>query len=133
MGDRGVRARAPDLRLHLASFVHGAHIAVIAFFLLGWALPCRGALWTVVYGAVLTQLNWWAFRNRCALTLAEEWLRHGGAPDPSRRDDNFVARFLTSLTGRPCPDWLAHVAAYVVLWASLAISVCRLRGWPHGP
>ena len=71
--------------------------------------------------------------NRCVITLAEDWLRYGSAPDPSRRDDNFVARFLTSLTGRPCPDWLAHVAAYVVLWGSLAIAVSRLRAWPHGP
>jgi hypothetical protein len=96
------------------------------FFLFGWMAPWRGALWAVLVGALLTQLNWWVTHNRCVLTILEEWLRDGSAAASSGRDTNFVARLMTSLTGRVFPNWLAHAVAYVVLWFALIVSAVRL-------
>jgi len=58
--------------------------------------------------------------------MLEEWLRDGSAAASSGRDTNFVARLMTSLTGRVFPNWLAHVVAHVVLWFALAVSAVRL-------
>jgi hypothetical protein len=120
-------APSSSWRLRASLVVRGVHLGVVAFFLVGWTLPWRGALWAVVVGALVTQVGWWFARNRCVLTLLEEWLRHGSQWASSGRDANFVARLLTSVTGRDCPGWLATAFSYAVLWMAIAASVVRLR------
>ncbi len=126
MGSIAPSARPASWRYRASLVIRAIHLAVVAFFLIGWMLPWRGALWTVVVGGLLTQLNWWATGNRCVLTIAEERLRAGSAWASTGRDETFVARLVTSVIGRPCPPRLAQITAHLVLWASIGTAAFRL-------
>ena len=101
----------------------------MVFFLVGWALPWRGALWAVAIGAVVVQAGWWLCADRCVLTILEEQAREGGAATNPEREVDFLARLLSGLTGRPVPARWVNRAAYGVLWGSCAVALLRLAPW----
>ena len=61
------------------------------FFVVGWALPRRWALWTELVGALVMQVEWWLNDNTCVLTKPERYLR-GNSPAPTvKRGISFPA------------------------------------------
>ncbi len=113
----------------LSHVLTALHFAVISVFVVGWALPWRAALVTVVVLAVVVQGGWWACNDRCWLTMVDEWLCGPAAATEAPVPDgppNFLLRTATRLFGRPVSraavDWVARG----VLWTAFAIAAGRL-------
>lgn len=105
---------------------------MVSFFLVGWALPWREALWAVVVGAVVVRAGWWLFDDRCLLSILEARLR-GGAVSFSTQPElapeekpNFIADTVEGLLGRPMPLHWVNNATYAVLWSAFSIAAVRL-------
>ena len=113
------------MRLLLARGVWLLHIAIVGFFLVGWTLPWREALWIVAIGAPVLQLGWWLCGDVCWLTLVEERLR-GRDSEPEDAPPNFVAVLAERLAGRSLPvEWVNRVI-YAVVWGGFAVAAARL-------
>ena len=116
-------------RLLLARLIAATHAAIVAYFMVAWALPWRGALWSVVIGVPLLQLGWWLLDGVCLLTIFERRLRRDPhAPrsaDPEDRP-NFVAAVVSKLVGRPVPERWTDIASYCVAWGGWTVAAARL-------
>ncbi len=116
----------------LARLIWALHVAIVAFFLVGWALPWRWALWTVAVGAVVLQVGWWLCNDVCWLTLLEERLKGAPeAPPPGTREEaeaapNFVSALVDRILGRPMPESRVNAVIYGIVWGGFTIAVARL-------
>jgi hypothetical protein len=125
--DRVVHLRGSELetwRAPLASLVCVIHTGVVVFFVLGWALPWRWALWTCTIGAVVMRLHWWMNDDVCMLTQLERRLR-GDAARPAQRE-RFIARLLRVALRRSVPDGLVDWATHGILWTGAGLASLRL-------
>src|SRR5215472_5538530 len=125
------RAGAPSIRLWLARFVWMIHLGVVAFFVIGWLLPWRWALWGVAVGVPTLQLTWRAMGDRCPLTALEEALRGSrgipsGAPDAGEAPPNFATRLLTAILGRPVSPRVSDRVVNGVALSGFSVAVLRL-------
>jgi len=107
------------------------HLGVVGFFVVGWLLPWRWALWGVAAGVPTLQLIWWAMEDRCPLTVLEEALRGSrgipsGAPDDGLAPPNFVTRLLTAMLGRPVSQRVSDRVVNGVAWSGFSVAVLRL-------
>jgi hypothetical protein len=107
------------------------HLGVVAFFVFGWLLPWRWALWGVAVGVPMLQLSWMAMNDRCPLTALEEALRGSHAFGPAHPSDgetppNFVTRLLTALLGRPVTQRTSDRIVNGVAWSGFSVAVLRL-------
>jgi len=131
-GRRAARQNGtPHVRLWLARFVWMVHLGVVGFFVVGWLLPWRWALWGVAAGVPTLQLIWWAMEDRCPLTVLEEALRGSrgipcGAPDDGLAPPNFVTRLLTAMLGRPVSQRVSDRVVNGVAWSGFSVAVVRL-------
>jgi len=121
----------PRLRLWLARLVWMVHLGVVAFFVFGWLLPWRWALWGVAIGVPALQLSWKALDDRCPLTALEEALRGShvlGAAHPSDGESppNFVTRLLTAIVRRPVSQRMSDRIVNGVAWSGFSVAVLRL-------
>ncbi|MBB85208.1 MAG: hypothetical protein CL931_15480 [Deltaproteobacteria bacterium] len=117
------------LRRIAARFVWGLHVAVIAFLLVGWALPWPAAWWTYAIGAPFVQVGWILFDDYCWLSILEARLRREPLvkeTEEGQEQRAFVAEFLESILGRPVPKRLSNAISYGVLWGGFAIACARL-------
>ena len=117
-------------RRWLAAGVRATHVAIVLFFVVGWALPWTVALVLVVIGAPLIHLGWWLCADRCILTVLEQRLLGGGSTatsrEPAAGEATFIASVLEPLVGRPISADLVDKLCYGVLWSSFTIATIRL-------
>jgi len=129
-------------RLHCADAVWALHTVVVGFFIVGWTLPWRWALWATLIGAVFMRIHWWLNDDTCVLTQLERRLRGASAatPVPSRSesaprtesaaradvDGTFIASLAYTVFGSPVSppliDWLTHG----ILWLGAGLALLRL-------
>lgn len=112
-------------RLWVADLVWGLHCAVVAFFVVAWALPWRWALWAAVIGAFLMHLQWRLNDGICVLTKLERLLR-GRAPLPKDGEGSFLDELAARWIGPAYAGRFADQAAYVVLWGGAGVAGARL-------
>ena len=117
-------------RRWLAAGVRAAHVAIVVFFVVGWALPWTVTLVLVVIGAPLIHMGWWLCADRCILTVLERRLLGSGSPttlrEPVAGETTFIASVLEPLLGRPVSADLIAKLSYGVLWSSFTIATIRL-------
>ena len=120
---------ASSWRGPVAGTVWLLHTSIVTFFVVGWALPWRSALWVVVVGSVALRAHWWLNQNTCMLTALEQSLRGAGAAPTSLGEssgESFVGRLAKAVLGRPVPassvEWVTHG----VLWTGAGIALVRL-------
>lgn len=111
----------------MARAVSLLHMAVIAFFTLGWLLPWSFVHWLVIGGGILMQFSWTLFDNDCPLTLLERRLAgiraREGNPTEQR---NFVSGLLSRVIGRTVSDRAGDATTYAVLFSSMLFCAVRL-------
>ena len=118
-------------RLWLARLVWIVHFGVVTFFVFGWLLPWRWALWGVAIGVPMLRVSWAAMGERCPLTALEEALRGNETLLRSLRDHgesppNFVTRLLTAILGRPVSQRTSDRVVNGVAWSGFSVAVLRL-------
>jgi len=116
-------------RLWLARLVWIVHLGVVAFFVFGWLLPWRWALWGIAVGVPGLQLTWRAMGDRCPLTALEEALggRQGrGGVQPDERPPDFVTRLLTAILGHPVSQRVSDRVVNGIAWSGFSVAVLRL-------
>ena len=123
-------------RLWAARLVWFLHVAAVAFFVIGWALPWPGALAFTVALSAATQIGWWICNDRCVLSVLEERLRGTLAPrlvvpEDQEQPPNFVADLGARLLGRPIPYTWTNRVIYVVVWGGGAVAALRLAFGAH--
>jgi len=117
--------------LWLARLVWVVHLGVVAFFVFGWLLPWRWALWGVAVGVPALQLTWKTMNDRCPLTTLEEALRGSHALSPAQQSDgesppDFVTRLLTAILGRPVSQRMSDRVVNGVAWSGFSVAILRL-------
>ena len=133
--DEVVRAvSAPAIsgpRLALARLLWLAHIAVLLFLLVGWALPWPSAWWGYAIGAPIVYVGWLVFDDHCWLSILEARLRgepitieRADAEGPERR--SFVGETIHWATGWQPSHRTANRIAYGVLWTGFLLAAWRL-------
>jgi hypothetical protein len=131
-GDRVAgHGQTTQFRLWLARLVWIVHFGVVTFFVFGWLLPWRWALWGVAIGVPVLRLSWAAMGDRCPLTALEEALRGSHAlcpahPDHGESPPNFVTRLLTAILGRPVSQRVSDRVVNGVAWSGFSVAVLRL-------
>jgi len=119
-------------RLWTARALSVVHGAVVALFLVGWALPWRGALWAVAIGAIVVRTNWWLFDDRCLLTILESRLRGGDALAARRLEEDadappsFIGDLVARVLGRPLPLQWVDNASHAIMWGAFSVATLRL-------
>jgi hypothetical protein len=127
VGDRNAPASALRFeawRTPLARVVCVVHACVVAFFMVGWALPWRGALWLCAVGAVAMRVQWWMNDDVCVLTQLERRLR-GEATKP-RDGESFIGRLVRAVIDRRLPASVVDRATHATLFAGAGIAAARL-------
>lgn len=120
-----VHRLSPTLRARFARAVAVVHSGVVGLACVAWASPSRAGLVAAAIFYPVVLLNWWAFGNRCVLTVLEEKLR-GPAPAPLEEPLHFVQACGSRLMGRSVPRVYADVVSHGVVWGGLAAAWTRL-------
>ena len=117
----------------LGQFCFILHLMILAFIVLGWILPWRGALIFYLGFLPVTMLHWWLNGGNCILNNLENWLRQRrwrvGAANP---EEGAWLRTLTqSVTGvafsRLQMDLIIY-AAMALFWALAWHHLLQIQG-----
>lgn len=110
----------------LARAVALLHMAIVAFFTVGWLLPWNTAYWLVLGGGALLPLSWAVFDNDCPLTRLEHQLAGTARDADPEGQRHFVSRLLSRVAGRSISDRTGDIVVYAVLMSSMSICAARL-------
>ena len=85
----------------LGHFCFFLHLAILAFIVLGWAIPWRGVLIFYLFFLPGVILHWKLNGNACALNNLESWLRYRRwrAPERNPEEGAWLRTLIGSLTG----------------------------------
>jgi hypothetical protein len=82
----------------LGRICHGFHLLIMAYFVLGWAVPWVPALWFYLAFVPGVAVQWQFNKDACILNNLESWLRTGRWRDPGNREEG---AWLATL----CEEW----------------------------
>jgi hypothetical protein len=106
----------------LGSFCFYLHLAILAFIILGWTIPSRGALIGYLVFVPTTILHWKFNAGACVLNNLESWLRYRRwrAPERNPEEGAWLRTMIRSLTGvaltRGTMDLIIY-GAMILFWA----------------
>ena len=106
------------------------HLVVLAYIVVGWAVPLRQGLIFYV-GFLPTMVATWALnRNSCVLNNLESWLRSGKWRDPANREEGqWLLTLVNGVTGLGFTPAQIDALSYGVLALLWALGLWHLRGW----
>jgi hypothetical protein len=109
------------------------HLVILAFIVLGWILPWRGALVFYLVFLPLVILHWKLNDNACALNNLENWLRYRRwrAPDRNPEEGAWLRTLIRNLTGVSLTRARMDVVIYAVMalcWGSAWWRLTHFQG-----
>ncbi len=118
-------AAAAARRDPLGLSCHILHLAIMVYFVTGWAAPWSAALGFYLVFVPAVAIQWQFNANACVLNNLESWLRSGRWRDPGNREEGaWLASLAEDYLGfRPGPlavDLFTY-AVLLVLWSMALI------------
>jgi hypothetical protein len=113
-------AAAPARRDPMGQAFHTLHLAIMTYFVVGWAAPWHDALYAYLLFVPAVLLQWRVNRGACVLNNLESWIRSGRWRDPGNREEGaWLATLCEDNLGiRPTPfavDVFTHTLL-LILW-----------------
>jgi hypothetical protein len=110
-----------------AFMTHILHWAVLAFVLVGWALPWKLALWFHALLIPALVVHWLTNDHRCVLTEMEEKFKASAkAPERPPNEESFTGYIIRKLTGKTLSEKALAGVSYGVMKVVWILTVLRL-------